>query len=196
MDAQNGYELGYIWLNRIFVKRGAHFRLWKTSDIRLSSFEVIVMCLLTLVTIGVMIPIVTLLMRIPAIENTFNLWLMLSLAPAIGWVAGRRLAKASPYSRYTGENIFEWLSVVSDRKHSLLARIVGRTVTTNTVETWIDGKPRAIEAVEWIGSARAPQMVTQTERSTAHERHELRLQPQVEPTAWVEQARRMRREHA
>lgn len=196
MSSELGAGTGYIWLNRIFVKRHSRSRLWRNSDIRLSQFEIWVIATLVLVQLAIGLPLTALLMRVDFIANTVNLWPVVGiLSPIVGWIGGRRLAKASPYARFTGENIFDWLIVTSDRSSSVLGRLVGRRVATNEMVSWIDGRPKTVEVIEWLGSARAPY----APRATADEGDTLRtltLRPQVETDDWVAQVRARRRADA
>ena len=194
MDHNMGAAYGYVWLNRIFVKRGSYFRLWKTSDIRLSRFEVVVMVVLALVFMGISVPIISFLMRWDAISNVINLWPFIFLNLGVAWMMGRRLAKASPYSRLTGENIFDWLVVTTDKRDTLLGKIVGHKVAVTEVTSWVSGKPQSVEAVEWIGSARAPRAPRRKADSMPTDLVSIALRPRVAPTNWVAETRRARRE--
>lgn len=191
MSNNQGAAYGYIWLNRIFVKRGGHIRLFKTSDIRLSRFEIIVIAVLTLLFMAVSVPIVFALMRIEFIGNTLDLyWAVIPINLFLGWKAGRALAKASPYSRFTGENIFDWFVVSADKRNTLFGKFIGHKVAVNEGVTWISGKPQPVEVMEWLGSARAPEAPPRTADMT-DENHlvPLTLVPRVEPGDWVAQKR-------
>ncbi len=192
MSRDTGAAYGYIWLNRVFVKRGSSFRLWKTSDIRLSQFEVLVILVLLLVLMGITVPIIALIMSWSAFANVINLWPLLLGNILAAWFFGRRLAKASPYSRFTGENIFDWFVVASDKRDTVLGRIFGHRVAVVEVTSWVNGKPQKVEAVEWIGSARAPDAPPRTGDMSETDTVPLYLVPRSEPTPWVAQTRARR----
>ncbi|HZL80727.1 MAG TPA: hypothetical protein VFC06_02120 [Demequina sp.] len=189
MNPMQGAELGYVWLNRVFVKKATFSRIGST-DIRLSRFDVIVISVLTLVFLALSIPIIYGLMKIPGLDSRVNLWPLSLLSLVAAWVAGRRLAKASPFSRFTGENIFDWAVVTADKSDTVLGRIVGHRVATNEVTTWISGQPRPVVAVEWIGSARAPDAPPRTADSEDDDLVDVTLRPYVESTDWVRESRR------
>lgn len=195
MGNERAGAYGYVWLNRIFIKRGSSFRLWKTSDIRLSRFEAVVIILLALILMGISVPIIFFMMKWSFISDHINLWPFIFVNLIIAWMLGRSVAKASPYSRHTGENIFQWLVVTSDKRNTLIGRVVGHRVATNEVHSWVDGKgfPRAVEAIEWIGSARAPSAPPRTADMDEYDLVPVHLLPRTEPTNWVEQVRAARR---
>jgi len=190
----NAAAYGYIWLNRIFVKRGDHFRLWKTSDIRLSRFDAFVILLTMLLFMLLSVPVIALLMRWSVVADNVNLWPLIFLALAGGWWVGRMLAKMSPYSRYTGENIIDWAMVAADRRDVLLARLGGHRFAVTEVISWVNGKPQPVEAVEWIGSARAPDAPPRTAEMSDDDLIDVYLVPLVEPTDWVAEVRQAERE--
>jgi hypothetical protein len=191
---QQGAAYGYIWLNRIFVKRGSGFRLWKSSDIRLSQFEAAVIIALAIVLMAVSVPIISLVMRWDFISSNINLWPFIFINLFIAWMAGRSLAKASPYSRFTGENIFDWLVVTSDKRNTILGRVVGHRVAVNEVTSWVNGKAQPVEAIEWLGSARAPSAPPRRADMDDNDLSPVTLIPLVESTDWIDQVRSKRRE--
>lgn len=193
MNHSAGAAYGYIWLNRVFVKRGSHFRLWKTSDIRLSKFEAVVMAVIALALMAVSVPIVMLLMKWSFIAESIWLWPILLINLVLAWMIGRRVAKASPYSRFTGENIFDWMTVTSDKRNTLLGRVVGHRVAVNEVTSWVNGKPQSVEAIEWIGSSRAPQAPPHTAGMSDDALVTVTLRPRTDQTNWIQEVRDARR---
>lgn len=185
---------GYVWLNRVFVKRERRFRPFgRGTDLRMSHFEVFVIGVMLLALGVVSLPVTAFLMRVDFISHFVNLWWFnVPVVFVISWFGGRRLAKASPYARFTGENIFDWLTVTADRKDSFLGRVVGKRVAVSQAESWISGRPQVVEVVEWLGSARVPYAPARRFAERGRATNDLWLEPRVEVSDWADAARRAR----
>lgn len=148
---------GCISLNGAFVVRNKRLRIFKKRALRLSVPEMIWIILSTIFFVGVLALAVMVLSLIPILQNLVS-YLMLVLAPFLGWFTGRRIARASPYRRFSGEGLGEYLWVQSDKLGPILGRLVGRKFAMSEVTTAASGKLLTVECVEWIGTSRAQLM--------------------------------------
>ena len=147
---------GTIWLNPAFVVRQKKTRIGKRSGLRLSPVEMVWITIMTLVGgVFAYFFFVPLSWIMPFL---YPLIFAFVFGPIIGWFSGRKIAAASPYRKLTGEGLSSYLMVQADSKSYLLKKLFGRTVAVNTYRTVATGRVRYLEAIEWIGTGRAPIM--------------------------------------
>ncbi len=177
---------GYLWLNSVFVVRQPRWRLWKRSSIRTSAVELIMVGISAFVIGAIVLGVSSVLALVPGLDQLIWPWALAVIAgPIFGWPTGRKLAKASPYRRLTGEGIGSYFAVQATNKSHLLGRIVGRTVATNTYTTWATGKRLPVLCVEWLGTARAPRAPKRPEPGSNVDRMDVYLKPRNFPTQWA-----------
>lgn len=149
--AINGHAL---YLNDMFRFKDTPMRLFRTS-VRLGFVDYFWMIVLFLAFIGV-----TTLLR--SLFGT--MWIVLDPfvniveAGIIAWFAGRRIAHISPYRRKTGEGTSVWIFQQFRGLVNRVQAFLPRRIKYNTHRTFINGKYRDVECVEWIGTMKAPSM--------------------------------------
>lgn len=175
---------GSISLNGAFVQRARPIRIWRKVSLRLSVPEMIWIILSTLAWAGVLTVAWLVLSRLPVIGDLVSFFIILP-APLLGWPTGRRIARASPYRRFSGEGLTEYLWVQGDRAGSLLGRLLGgRPVAVSEERTRAGGRPLTVEAIEWVGTARAQRMPRNV-HSRGTTAVDVILRPSAVPTDWV-----------
>lgn len=191
MQQSRVLENGSVWLNKVFVVRSPRFRI-KKSSIRLSIPDIIWIALLTVV-----FTILSFFFLQPAFWLFPDFIQPFLLAPiagvSLGWVAGRRVSRASPYRNATGEGIGSYLFVQADSKSYLLKRLFGRVVATSTYESEAGPRKNYVKCVEWLGTARAS-IMPQFDAEKDYENNEYPMIPvefreQTKPTDWLKQKR-------
>lgn len=188
---QRVLENGTVWLDAVFVARAPRFR-FKKSSIRLSIPDVIWIVILT-----VLFTTVFYFVLLPFSWLFPDFIQPLLIAPSggvfLGWVAGRKVSRASPYRTSTGEGIGSYLYVQADNKSYLLKKIFGRVVATSKYESKAGPRKQMIECVEWLGSARAAHMprfdATKKYQHLKGPILEVEFKEQTESTDWLKQKR-------
>ena len=184
-------DTGSVWLDTVFVARAPRFRIRKSS-VRLSVPDIIWM-----VIMGLFFGFLFYFILLPVswlIPDYVQPLLMAPLAGvSLGWITGRRIAKASPYRTSTGEGIGSYLYVQADSKSYLLKRLFGRVVATSRYESKAGPRKQIINCVEWIGTARAAHMPKFDAEKDYNEETgpilEIEFEEQTQQTDWLKQKR-------
>jgi len=190
-------QYGVMSLNSLFVIRNRKRRLFKKSTIRLSLAEMVWISICTFSIAALTFGLVASVSGIPGIRDVVSYWLLL-LAPIGGFLLGRQIARTSPYRRYSGEGLNEYLWVQRDKLSKEIGRVFGRGVAITRVMATVDGRKMPINAVEWLGTARASEMPRPKNRyyvPSADEKRDfvyLSLEPSTVSTNWVKKYQRNR----
>lgn len=186
---------GCISLNSAFVVRNRRMRIFKKKALRLSIPEMIWISIASLIYVGLFSLAILILGFVPIINELVS-WFMVIPAPIFGWFTGRRIARASPYRRHSGEGLGEYLWVQSDKLGPILGKIIGgHGFATSEVITMASGKSLTVESVEWIGTARA-QLMPKYYPQKRNTSMDVILVPSSIPTNWAlkTQAKRLQAE--
>lgn len=186
---------GSLWLNDVFVVRNSRFRLWRKSTIRLSLPEMLWIGIITILSALIIFFVTTFLHALPGIGTIVSPFVFLVFAPLLGWFGGRRIARASPYRRYSGEGLGAYLMVQSDKRGTVMGRVIGRRIAVNHCVTFASGKRETVQCVEWVGTARSPLMPKYHPRGE-HEYMEVELPPRDQPVEWIQKHRGQREQKA
>jgi len=180
---------GVMSLNSVFVVRNRKRRLFKKSTIRLSLAEIVWICIST-VSLGLIIfGIVSGVSGIPGVRDIVSYWLEI-LAPIGGFIIGRQIARTSPYRRYSGEGLNEYLWVQRDKLSKEIGRVFGRGVSITRDYATVDGRRIPINCVEWLGTARTTMFPRPQNKFYTPSQDEnadfvyLSLVPQTKSTNW------------
>ena len=188
---------GVMSLNSLFVVRSKKRRIWRKSTIRLSLAEMVWIAIVTLALGGIIFAIVTSVQGVPGIRDIVSYWLLI-LAPPLGYIIGRQIARASPYRRYSGEGLGEFLWVQRDNLGKQIGRVFGRGISVTRVMATVDGRKIPINAVEWLGTSMAATMPRPKDKFYNPSRNEkldfvyLDIVPQSESTNWAKRYQRKR----
>lgn len=183
---------GCINLNAAFVERQRPVRIFKNQALRLSVPEMVWIVISTLVYMGIIALIVLAGSSVPVLRDLIS-WLMLILAPILGWPTGRAIARTSPYRSHSGEGLGEFLWVQSDKAGALIGRLFGgRQIVMSEEYTRVSGKELKVECIEWIGTARAMVMPRHSV-SRNNTSIDVLLVPSSVPTNWVDEVARRKR---
>jgi hypothetical protein len=188
---------GVMSLNSVFVVRNKKRRLFKKSTIRLSLAEMVWIAICTL-GIGLLIfGVISAVSGIPGIRDVVSYYLMI-LAPIGGFILGRQIARTSPYRRYSGEGLNEYLWVQRDKLSKEIGRVFGRGVSITRDMATVDGRKIPINCVEWLGTARSTSMPRPQNKfysPSVDERNDfvyLSLVPRTESTNWAKRYQQKR----
>lgn len=178
-------SLGSMWLNRVFVPPASRpRRLWARSSVRVSIVQMVFFGIFFILYALLLLGLGSLLTNIPGLNNLVGPWLLaLIVSPPLAWVTARRVSRAAPYRRVSGEGMEAWFWVKADQVGPVMGTLVGRTIATNTYESWATGKRTEVECVEWLGTARLPRAAKRgidvTEPSVVDTR------PRTVPDEWI-----------
>lgn len=193
----NAVRYGVMSLNSLFVVRDRKRRLFRKSTIRLSLAEMVWIGIVTFAIALIIVGIVTAVSGIPGIRDVVSYWLLI-LAPVGGYIIGRQIARTSPYRRYSGEGLNEYLWVQRDKLSKEIGRVFGRGVSLTRVYATVDGRKIPINAVEWLGTARATVMPRPKDKFYTPSKDERRdfvylsLEPRTVSTNWAKNYQRKR----
>ena len=188
---------GVMSLNSLFVVRTKKRRLFRKSTIRLSIAEMVWIAISTLALGALIFAAVSSVQGIPGLRDVVS-YFLLALAPPFGFIIGRQIARTSPYRRYSGEGLGEYLWVQRDKLSKEIGRVFGRGVAITRVMATVDGRRVPINAVEWLGTARATAMPRPRDKYYSPSRDEkndfvyLDLVPRSEPTNWAKRYQKKR----
>ena len=188
---------GVMSLNSVFVVRNRKRRIFRKSSIRLSLAEMVWIALMTLAFGLIIVGIVTAVSGIPGIRDVVSYWLLV-LAPVGGFISGRQIARTSPYRRYSGEGLNEYLWVQRDKLGKEIGRVFGRGIAITRDYATVDGRKIPINCVEWLGTARSTSMPRPQNKFYTPSKDErsdfvyLSLVPQTESTNWAKRYQQKR----
>jgi hypothetical protein len=180
---------GVMSLNSVFVVRNKKRRLFKRSTIRLSLAEMVWIAISTLGLGLIIFGVIRGVSGIPGLRSVISYYLMI-LAPIGGFIIGRQIARTSPYRRYSGEGLNEYLWVQRDKIGKEVGRVFGRGVSITRSMATVDGRKIPVNCVEWLGTSRATSMPRPVNKFYSPSRNEkadfvyLSLVPRTEATNW------------
>jgi len=188
---------GVMSLNSVFVVRNRKRRLFKKSSIRLSLAEMVWIAIATLSLGLIIFGIVTAVSGIPGVRDVVSYWLEI-LAPIGGFIIGRQIARTSPYRRYSGEGLNEYLWVQRDKLGKEIGRVFGRGIAITREWATVENRKIPVNCVEWLGTARATMMPRPANKFYTPSQDEkadfvyLSLVPQTESTNWAKRYQQKR----
>ena len=188
---------GVMSLNSVFVVRNKKRRLFKKSTIRLSLAEMVWIGIVTLALGLIIFAGVSAVQGIPGIRDVVSYYIMI-LAPIGGFIIGRQIARTSPYRRYSGEGLNEYLWVQRDKISKEIGRVFGRGVSITRAYATVDGRKIPVNCVEWLGTARTTSMPKPNNKfytPSVNEKEDfvyLKLVPRTESTNWVKRYQQKR----
>lgn len=191
---------GCVSLNSVFVVRKKQHRIFKKLSLRLSIAEIVWIGITTL-ALGLLIyGAVFAVSGIPGIRDVVSYWLLI-LAPVGGFLIGRQIARTSPYRRYSGEGLNEYLWVQRDNLAKEIGRVFGRGVSVTRNYAMVDGRRIPVNCIEWLGTARATSMPRPKNKYYVPSRQEkkdfvyLSIKPSTVPMNWVKSYRQKQTEN-